>query len=91
MHKVTRSRQSSRISNVNVTSMVVLATALLCSPVTAQTAPAPSDLPASTQSADPAAPPQTLTPQTAADDRAEADRDIVVTGSRITSSGFNAP
>ena len=71
--------------------MIVLATALLCAPAAAQTVAPPSDLPASTQSADPAAPPQTLTPQTAAEEQAAPDKDIVVTGSRIVSSGYNAP
>ncbi|MEX7090292.1 hypothetical protein AB2C35_33890, partial [Pseudomonas aeruginosa] len=71
--------------------MIVLATALLCAPAAAQTVAPPSDLPTSTQSADPAAPPQTLTPQTAAEEQGAPDKDIVVTGSRIVSSGYNAP
>ena len=85
------------------TSMIVLAMALFAAPATAQTTPPATDttpntagVPSSTRSADPAAPDQSIAPQTTTDGIAEDTKpastvDIVVTGSRITSSGFNAP
>jgi iron complex outermembrane receptor protein len=52
-------------------------------------------VPTTTQTADPAAPETLTAPATQQADQAaqteQASRDIVVTGSRITSSGFNAP
>ncbi len=65
----------------NATSLYVLATALACAPAFAQTSPAPVLQPT------PAAPPQ----DSAATPQAASPADIVVTGTRITSSGFNAP
>ncbi|WP_294392504.1 TonB-dependent receptor [uncultured Sphingomonas sp.] len=81
------------------TSLAALAMAALTGPAYGQTAPAPAapvpDLPASTQSADPAAPAQLVGPANPASPAttptAPGEADIVVTGSRITSSGFNAP
>ncbi len=94
MHRHMRDRYSVRNFRGTATSLAVLATALLCSPALGQTASPDASLPASTQSADPAAPDQLLAPQPAveAEDRAATtSNDIVVTGTRITSSGFNAP
>ncbi len=65
----------------NATSLYVLATALACAPAFAQTSPAPVLQPT------PAAPAQ----DSAATPQAASPADIVVTGTRITSSGFNAP
>jgi len=95
MHSVTRDRRRTGILNGNATSLAVLAVALLCSPALAQTAPPPpaeADMPASAPDQASAAD-QTLAPQLPAqgDDRATSTNDIVVTGTRITSSGFNAP
>jgi len=77
-------------------SLASLAVALAWSPAAAQTAPAPADVPASTRSAAGGAPDQLISPQTTVDGTADQQApqtasDIVVTGSRITSSGFNAP
>lgn len=62
---------------------------------TAQPTVTPNGVPVTTQSADPAAPTELTAPATEQADQAgqtaQASRDIVVTGSRITSSGFNAP
>ncbi len=69
----------------NATSLYVLATALACAPAFAQTSPAP--VPAPVLQPTPAAPPQ----DSAATPQAASPADIVVTGTRITSSGFNAP
>ncbi|MEG3084613.1 TonB-dependent receptor [Sphingomonas sp. PB2P12] len=75
--------------------MAVLATALLCAPAIAQVAP-PASSATDTPAATPQSPPQSLAPSLPAD-AADSDRsaapagDIVVTGTRITSSGFNAP
>jgi len=69
----------------NATSLYVLATALACAPAFAQTSPAP--VPAPALAPTPAAPPQ----DSAATPQAASPADIVVTGTRITSSGFNAP
>ncbi|MEG3165494.1 TonB-dependent receptor [Sphingomonas sp. PB2P19] len=60
-------------------SLAVLAFAMACAPATAQTAPSPAPEPVAPQ------------PQSPTEDRAAAAPDIVVTGTRITSSGFNAP
>ncbi|WP_380783971.1 TonB-dependent receptor plug domain-containing protein [Sphingomonas sp. R86520] len=99
MHKA-RDRQSVGNFRGTATSLAVLATALLCSPAIGQTAPPAAsvqDAPASTPAADPAASDQTLAPEATPpglgiDDRAATTaNDIVVTGTRITSSGFNAP
>ncbi|RXD03294.1 TonB-dependent receptor [Sphingomonas sp. UV9] len=91
MYSVTRDRRLTGILNGNATSLAVLAVALLCTPAPAlaQTTPtADADLPAPVGTAD-----QTLAPQASiqGDDRAASTNDIVVTGTRITSSGFNAP
>ncbi len=76
----------------NVTSLTVLATMLLCGPAFARPL---QQVPASTQSADPAAPEQSIAPTTTTDgtapERSTSGPDIVVTGTRITSSGYNAP
>jgi outer membrane receptor protein involved in Fe transport len=74
-------------------------------PAWAQTAPtqpaptqpvqeAPGAVPTTTQAADPAAPDTLTAPATQQADRTQAQdpsRDVVVTGSRIRSSGFSAP
>lgn len=75
----------------NVTSVTALALMLLASPAVAQQQA--GDLPDSTRSAAPATPDQLVTPNApAAQDAAPATAsDIVVTGTRITASGFNAP
>ena len=65
------------------------------SSATAQPSVGPDGTPITTQSADPAAPAQLTAPSTAQTDQpraaAEVGREIVVTGTRITSSGFSAP
>jgi outer membrane receptor protein involved in Fe transport len=65
-------------------SLAVLAFTLACAPAMAQTAPSPAAVPASP---DPAALPE----PSATQDRDASAPDIVVTGTRITASGFNAP
>lgn len=98
MGKMTGERRRQDTLLRSASSLAVLATALLCTPAAAQVAqPAQSsDVPASTRSADPAAPDQVIRPQTTVDgvagDSEPAPREeIVVTGSRIVSSGYNAP
>lgn len=79
-------------------STLALAAMLAASPALAQ-APAPDApvVPNSTSSADGAAPAQLTAPTSSVDGTADAPSDapqsgdVVVTGSRITSSGFNAP
>ena len=71
----------------SATSLAVLATAIAWAPAAAQTAAPGAGVPASTQSADPAAP----EPPTASEDRSASTADVVVTGTRINSSGYNAP
>ena len=74
-------------------SLAALATILAGAPAFAQAAADQSGLPATTRSADPAAPAQLPGAQTAPGASSERDTpaDIVVTGTRITSSGFSAP
>ncbi|MBW6526722.1 TonB-dependent receptor [Sphingomonas sp. RHCKR7] len=86
----------------NATSYLTMALMLAAAPAAAQTqtqtqtqtppaSPAP-DVPPATRSADPAAPDSSIAP--ADQDAAPASTngsDIIVTGSRITASGFNAP
>jgi iron complex outermembrane receptor protein len=83
-------------------SVLALAVALAATPALAQTGapqtpPQTAPVPASTQSADPAAPDQLIEPETTLDGTqgearaAPSGVDIIVTGTRITSSGYNAP
>lgn len=102
MTKGSRGRtRGSRVYD-NATSLIVLAAALIASPALAQEAApaAPQNqagVPDSTRSADPAAPDQLIAPETTTDGTAEPQQapttgaDIVVTGTRITATGFNAP
>ena len=95
------SRGASRRRRLMLTTSAVLALAVAAAPAFAQDVAAPpppapaaasSGLPATTQSADPAAPPSLTAPT---GDRPAAapenSGEIVVTGTRITSSGFAAP
>jgi iron complex outermembrane receptor protein len=75
----------------SATSLAVLATAIAWAPAAAQTAAPGAGVPASTQSADPAAPEPLTASPTASEDRSASTADVVVTGTRITSSGYNAP
>jgi outer membrane receptor protein involved in Fe transport len=100
-------RSSRRRQSVLAASLGSLLAVALATPAFAQTAPnSPTTpgaqpqvvpgtaLPTTTQSADPAAPETLTAPATPQADPAQTDqasRDVVVTGSRITSSGFNAP
>ncbi|WP_267393420.1 MULTISPECIES: TonB-dependent receptor [unclassified Sphingomonas] len=80
-------------------SLAPLIAAVLALPAAAQTTPpvAANGLPTTTETADPAAPDQMTAPATLQTDqaaettRAAGGPDIIVTGSRITSSGFSAP
>ena len=83
-----KARQSEKFGNA--TSTAALALMLLATPAAAQQADA---LPESTRSAAPATPDTALTATTPAaqEDAPVAASDIVVTGTRITASGFNAP
>jgi len=96
MELVTHDRRLSRSLFGSATSMAVLATALLCAPAIAQTVPPATPAPATTATPAPTEAPA-ATPQSLPADAADAERspasasDIVVTGTRITSSGFNAP
>jgi iron complex outermembrane receptor protein len=71
--------------------------ATTAAPQAGQAVPDAAGVPESTQSADPAAPPQLTAPNSPADGTADqqgtstAQPDVVVTGTRITSSGFAAP
>ncbi|MEP9359938.1 TonB-dependent receptor [Sphingomonas sp. KR3-1] len=60
----------------SATSLAALAAALCCSPALAQTATAPQNVPAPSQTAD---------------EPAQSEGQIIVTGTRILSSGFTAP
>jgi len=75
----------------SATSLAVLATAIAWAPAAAQTAAPGAGVPASTQSADPAAPEPLTASPTASEDRSASTADVVVTGTRINSSGYNAP
>ncbi|MFD1950741.1 TonB-dependent receptor plug domain-containing protein [Sphingomonas arantia] len=76
-------------------SLAALAASLASAPAFAQAAPVtpPADagVPASTRSADPAAPDQSIAPRTTPAEGPQDAGSIVVTGTRITSSGFAAP
>ncbi len=93
MTMATRDRLSFGRFDGIATSLVALATVLACTPVSAQTV-APPPAPVSDQAEptlDPVAP-QASPASPAGDAQAPASvNDIVVTGTRITSSGFNAP
>jgi outer membrane receptor protein involved in Fe transport len=102
MTKGSRGRTRGSLVYDNATSLIVLAAALIASPALAQEAApaAPQNqagVPDSTRSADPAAPDQLIAPETTTDGTAEPQQapttgaDIVVTGTRITATGFNAP
>ncbi|WP_394648091.1 TonB-dependent receptor plug domain-containing protein [uncultured Sphingomonas sp.] len=80
----------SRTGFDNATSGLALAMMLLAAPAAAQQS---TDLPDSTRSAASATPGTLVTPTTppAQDEAPASASDIVVTGTRITASGFNAP
>ncbi|RST32164.1 TonB-dependent receptor [Sphingomonas ginkgonis] len=69
----------------------ILAVAAISAPASAQTITpqGSATVPVTTQSADPAAPPQLVAP--AAPTRPTSSDEIIVTGSRIQTSGFTAP
>jgi outer membrane receptor protein involved in Fe transport len=99
MKMVTRDRRRLAGISGNVTSVAALAVMLVSVPAFARPLPQQdqSAVPDSTRSADPAAPDQLTKPTTTTDGTADAPQaeapasDIVVTGTRITANGFNAP
>lgn len=104
MGLITRDRRLVGALRGSATSLAVLAAALACAPGNAQVAPSPPapavpapDVPASTRSADPAAPDRSIQPQSTTDgvagdaETTTSAPEIIVTGTRITASGFNAP
>ncbi|WP_373284524.1 TonB-dependent receptor domain-containing protein [Sphingomonas metalli] len=103
MDKAKRNRGSRTRLFDNVTSLAVLAAAIAAMPAWAQTtqpqdqAATQADLPDSTRTADPAAPDRLVRPGSTTDGAAEGQEtgasasDIVVTGTRITATGFTAP
>jgi outer membrane receptor protein involved in Fe transport len=102
MEQVTRDRRQFGAMRATATSLAALAMALVCMPAHAQNATAATPaqdaagVPASTRTADPAAPDRLIAPQSTTDGTtdgqapAASTADIVVTGTRIT-SGFSAP
>nr|WP_238941039.1 TonB-dependent receptor [Sphingomonas beigongshangi] len=81
------------------TSLVVLASAMLAAPAFAAPSPTPQTVADPTRSADPAAPDQSVKPSSTTDGTTDAPQaesggggsDIVITGTRITANGYNAP
>src|SRR4051812_8799960 len=70
-------------------SMAALVAATLGAPALAQTAPTPATPPSTSQAADPAASASLAAQPTAAGDTDGGE--VIVTGSRIVSSGYSAP
>jgi outer membrane receptor protein involved in Fe transport len=99
MKMVTRDRRRLAGMSGSATSVMALAAMLVSVPAFARPLPQQdqSAVPDSTRSADPAAPDQLIQPTTTTDGTADAPQaeapasDIVVTGTRITANGFNAP